>query len=231
MVNRGGRSRGCLTCRRRRVKCDERQPHCQRCQKAGILCSGYTQHGQFVDETVRFRVSKTSKSTKRTTPSPSPSPSRDEMQLTRVSTRIPLSLQPDEDFVIHKHLVARLLPRVSGPTAPDILSAMVNYESPRPFSDSTPAPIHKDAIRALAAVYFGKVHRDTRIFDMGVRAYVRSLHRLRTALASPVAVLEVETLVSVLCMGLYENVALSDTAGWLNHYEGISYLVRIREGT
>ncbi|CAK7242948.1 MAG: hypothetical protein STHCBS139747_004451 [Sporothrix thermara] len=109
---------------------------------------------------------------------------------------------------------------------------MVNYEPHAPsatlqYSARLSAkPIHKDALRALAAVYFGKMHRDTRIFDMGVRAYVRSLQRMRTALASPVAVLELETLVSVLCLGLYENVASSDTAGWLNHYEGVSHLAK-----
>ncbi|KAE8395968.1 hypothetical protein BDV23DRAFT_168289 [Aspergillus alliaceus] len=29
---------GCTTCKRRRVKCDERQPVCHRCQKYGALC-------------------------------------------------------------------------------------------------------------------------------------------------------------------------------------------------
>ncbi|CAK7231333.1 hypothetical protein SCUCBS95973_007875 [Sporothrix curviconia] len=224
MVNRGGRSRGCRTCRLRRVKCDERQPHCQRCHKAGLPCSGYTQHGQFVDETARFRVR-------------TPPPAREERENRQLATaptaptaltaptapaRIPPTLQPDDDFVVHTHLVSRLLPGVSGPAAPDILSAMGNIVR-------TPQPIHKDAIHALAAVYFGKVHRDTRIFDTGVRAYVRALQQLRTALASPAAVLETEeTLVSVLCLGLYENVALSNMTGWLNHYEGISHLIETR---
>lgn len=32
---------GCLSCRQRRVKCDERRPNCERCQKANVLCAGY----------------------------------------------------------------------------------------------------------------------------------------------------------------------------------------------
>ncbi|KAK7203329.1 fungal-specific transcription factor domain-containing protein [Myxozyma melibiosi] len=32
---------GCLTCRRRRVKCDEAQPKCARCVKANRVCEGY----------------------------------------------------------------------------------------------------------------------------------------------------------------------------------------------
>ncbi|CAE7203317.1 unnamed protein product [Rhizoctonia solani] len=32
---------GCLTCKARRKKCDESKPFCQRCERAGIQCSGY----------------------------------------------------------------------------------------------------------------------------------------------------------------------------------------------
>ncbi|KAK5544861.1 hypothetical protein LTR23_003990 [Exophiala sp. CCFEE 6169] len=33
---------GCITCKRRRVKCDEAHPRCARCTKAGRACEGYT---------------------------------------------------------------------------------------------------------------------------------------------------------------------------------------------
>jgi hypothetical protein len=32
---------GCVTCRQRRVKCDERKPICERCQAANVYCRGY----------------------------------------------------------------------------------------------------------------------------------------------------------------------------------------------
>ncbi|KAJ0163830.1 putative transcriptional regulatory protein C15D4.02 [Colletotrichum tanaceti] len=32
---------GCLTCKTRRVKCDERKPTCARCEKADVECDGY----------------------------------------------------------------------------------------------------------------------------------------------------------------------------------------------
>ncbi|KAF2728112.1 hypothetical protein EJ04DRAFT_110567 [Polyplosphaeria fusca] len=40
MVNRG-RSGGCVTCKGRRVKCDEEKPHCRRCRRHGLSCGGY----------------------------------------------------------------------------------------------------------------------------------------------------------------------------------------------
>ncbi|KAK7430697.1 hypothetical protein QQZ08_002741 [Neonectria magnoliae] len=41
MVGVPGRSKGCNTCRKRRVKCDETKPTCVRCTKAGYECLGY----------------------------------------------------------------------------------------------------------------------------------------------------------------------------------------------
>ncbi|KAK7883429.1 hypothetical protein LTR67_011251 [Exophiala xenobiotica] len=35
------RKTGCLTCRQRRVKCDERKPTCERCEASNIHCAGY----------------------------------------------------------------------------------------------------------------------------------------------------------------------------------------------
>lgn len=37
------RRTGCLSCRQRRVKCDERKPSCERCEAANIVCAGYSQ--------------------------------------------------------------------------------------------------------------------------------------------------------------------------------------------
>ncbi|KAL4880765.1 hypothetical protein BJY04DRAFT_218922 [Aspergillus karnatakaensis] len=42
MEDRKRRTRtGCLTCRARRVKCDEQKPTCQRCKTANVECTGY----------------------------------------------------------------------------------------------------------------------------------------------------------------------------------------------
>lgn len=42
MIERKKRVRtGCLTCRQRRVKCDERRPICEKCHAANVACSGF----------------------------------------------------------------------------------------------------------------------------------------------------------------------------------------------
>ncbi|RDW86213.1 Zn(II)2Cys6 transcription factor domain-containing protein [Aspergillus mulundensis] len=41
MVYPGGPSKGCYTCRARKVKCDEARPVCKRCVKGNRVCGGY----------------------------------------------------------------------------------------------------------------------------------------------------------------------------------------------
>ncbi len=45
---------GCLTCRRRRIKCDEHRPFCHNCIKSHKICSGYAH----VDAMIRSKILK-----------------------------------------------------------------------------------------------------------------------------------------------------------------------------
>lgn len=38
---------GCLTCRERKKKCDERKPHCANCERGGFICKGYSTNGSY----------------------------------------------------------------------------------------------------------------------------------------------------------------------------------------
>ncbi len=44
---------GCHTCRRRRVKCDERRPTCERCERGNHECEGYLRKQIWIDEGAR----------------------------------------------------------------------------------------------------------------------------------------------------------------------------------
>ncbi|KAK7205153.1 hypothetical protein BZA70DRAFT_175058 [Myxozyma melibiosi] len=58
MVGVAGGSRGCPECRRRRVKCDETHPHCNRCSRVGLKCSGPVTG-------LRFKIQRVEKSSSR----------------------------------------------------------------------------------------------------------------------------------------------------------------------
>jgi hypothetical protein len=188
---------------------DNGKPHCQRCEKAGLSCEGYVTYEEFVDETKRF--SKDGPAAK----------SRElQLQLTHKPSKAsqeqvcpPFRPLINENDIIHAHLLSKI---------DGVLPLMTNLES-LPSSTST----RSLAIRALAAVYFGKTNSDKRIFDLGTREYVKALKRVQKDLSCSTAVLEWDTLVSVLCLCLFENVAFTERNGWLRHYEGISQLVWI----
>ncbi|KAG4263136.1 hypothetical protein FPRO03_10499 [Fusarium proliferatum] len=195
MVNRGGRS-----------KAYHSKPHCQRCEKAGIACEGYVTYGEFVDETSRFSKDKLPvKDNQVQVQMASPSPEAIERQIGH-----PPPLLLDQDAVIHAHLLSRIN---------EVTPLMANLESIT-LSDST----RSLAVRALAAVYFGKTNGDRRIFDLGSREYVKALNRVQLDLASSTAVLEWDTLASVICLCMFENIVFTDKTGWLKHYEGITQL-------
>ncbi|OJJ51696.1 hypothetical protein ASPZODRAFT_12510 [Penicilliopsis zonata CBS 506.65] len=55
---------GCLTCRRRRLRCDEAKPSCNNCKRTNLECEGYAQRIAFRDQTslvVQRAQSKSSK--------------------------------------------------------------------------------------------------------------------------------------------------------------------------
>ncbi|KXX75960.1 Sterigmatocystin biosynthesis regulatory protein [Madurella mycetomatis] len=55
MVGVPGRSKACLTCRRRKKGCNLEKPTCGQCKKAGLTCEGYSTQAVFVVSTPRNR--------------------------------------------------------------------------------------------------------------------------------------------------------------------------------
>ncbi|PUU75460.1 hypothetical protein B9Z19DRAFT_926392, partial [Tuber borchii] len=41
MVGVPGRSKGCNTCRKRKIRCDQKRPECGNCIKSNRACAGY----------------------------------------------------------------------------------------------------------------------------------------------------------------------------------------------
>jgi hypothetical protein len=80
----------------------------------------------------------------------------------------------------------------------------------------------------LAALYFGRVCHSEEAVNKGIKVYVAALKRLQDDLSRQETALRWETLASVLCLGMYENVTNPGFPAWLNHYEGISRLVYLR---
>lgn len=76
---------GCITCRKRRIKCDEARPGCDRCRNANFNCEGYESPRSVRNETPTPRkASKAVVKVQCLTPSPSTSPRLDTSSLDMV---------------------------------------------------------------------------------------------------------------------------------------------------
>lgn len=126
-------------------------------------------------------------------------------------------LQPHEDSVFINHILSRLTPPTYGdPATPtSMLSQVILMDNSK-------------SAQALAAVYFGKMCNHRRAYEKGSRLYVQALDQLRHSIIDPKSAASPETLASVLCLCIYENVALSEPMAWVRHYGGVSRLVELR---
>lgn len=53
MVGVPGKSKGCLTCRKRKVRCDLGRPACDQCQRTNHICGGYARPTVFLNKSSR----------------------------------------------------------------------------------------------------------------------------------------------------------------------------------
>lgn len=126
-------------------------------------------------------------------------------------------LQPHEDSVFINHILSKLTPpNQNDPATPTSMLTQVILMD------------RSKSAQALAAVYFGKMCNHKRAYQKGSQLYVQALDQLRHAIVDPKTAVSSETLASVLCLCIYENVALSEPLAWVRHYGGVSRLVELR---
>ncbi|KAJ5689713.1 hypothetical protein N7462_004105 [Penicillium macrosclerotiorum] len=213
-----GRSKGCKTCRRRKVKCG-----------AMVPCEGYNPYPEFVNLSItsKYQKARPQKAVQHLYRS---QPASTNLGISESSvTAFPfLSLEKppawDEQSVFTSHLMNRLFTWHEDPSSPYSVSwvsvLLEPVEEDRMLSSTS--------IRALATLYFGKIHHETQLVHKGVRFYSQALQALRSQLQHRDLMLEDDVLVAILVMGVYELVAFTQPAGWLQHYKGLARLTAMR---
>jgi hypothetical protein len=96
-TSRGRTRAGCLTCKRRRVKCDEAHPQCSRCLRAALVCEGYTDAS-----TAGSTKSLVTTSTRK--PLLLPKPPYPQAQVVSLSSTRLTAILPDETEVDNRYL-------------------------------------------------------------------------------------------------------------------------------
>ncbi|EEU35755.1 uncharacterized protein NECHADRAFT_94769 [Fusarium vanettenii 77-13-4] len=83
-------------------------------------------------------------------------------------------------------------------------------------------------LRVLASTYFGKANRDRQACVQGLHLYSQALKQLQNDLSTTSnSGTELGTIMSVLCLCVFENMVFSQTSAWLMHYEGAGRLRQI----
>lgn len=203
---------GCRTCRRRKIKCDERHPECMRCEKTGVACEGFALRNRFVDEGPRLaRHPKNSTNVDSCTISDSSTTCQTASILSNFTSES-LSLLPDGSRVVCSD--RGIIPLASKFQTPKWdcniergLTTILNENTQIAFllthlfsglpASRRPYLVHVQAsessiasalpgIQALAAAYFGRRHRSQKIIHDGSKFYGQALKALNSDLTSSV---------------------------------------------
>ncbi|KAK0756459.1 hypothetical protein N5P37_011112 [Trichoderma harzianum] len=216
---RGRRSRGCITCRQRKVKCDEKLPHCLRCLNSSRECLGYGNPQLFINQVLA------------TTPS-AKTEEKDMKVVTKFSTtgvNFPLTLSPDiggQDVVI-SHLINKFPIDFAWRLPPGAKSSPLSAIF---TSLSRRATAYVSGI-CLAQAFYARAHKRHDLMAHATILYSRSLQHLRQDLQvldrSTSAVSMYSNLWSSFLLCLYEIVSGVSSAGWLEHCHGITALIQM----
>jgi Zn(2)-Cys(6) binuclear cluster domain-containing protein len=191
MVNHG-RSGGCATCRRRRVKCDEAKPECRRCEKLGVPCEGYDRP----PTRLRFR-NENQKLAARAARSPKHERSASLNSTSTSSPRPPL--EPDttvEFFLTHYATAGRCL------GALELLVPALASTSSHP--SKAPLPLVVSAVgRGMLSVWR---HGPAALRHPHSKALGAALAAVRVAVQDPLERSRPTTLLAVIVLQFYENI-------------------------
>ncbi|KAE9381020.1 hypothetical protein N431DRAFT_396345 [Stipitochalara longipes BDJ] len=233
----GARSKGCITCKYRRVKCDEVHPSCQRCQRAGMKCAGFEPSLKFIDE--MGRIDHTLKTKQRQ--------QQELLILKRTSQLLYHSSKPQQQ-AFSPPLLKSLVPKASNESR--IISFLLAklyqgreqfHTSPLGSDDghgsgivqgppswvSEMLDLRHNALIALATMFFGYANGLTDVMNDSLLLYGKALSDLRFEIsASGTPGFTTEAAATALCM--FELSACRSGTSWLQHSWGLARLMEVR---
>ncbi|KAF2022349.1 hypothetical protein BU24DRAFT_43513 [Aaosphaeria arxii CBS 175.79] len=212
MVNVGGRSKGCSTCRRRRIKCDQARPICERCRRHGLACDGPR------DLTiVEWRTLEPV-----TTAIKPGGPAFRRLQGS-IDIHIPRFATPsiNEREIFIAYTRRKLLP--NGPIDLGLQHMQLSEGS------HTPERMSHLASLSMAFIVFGTQHGQPAIAHRGYAMHARALNQLNSTLAHPKNRARDDVLLTVATLAVMEGLAPSGPKNYLKHMVGLERLLELRD--
>lgn len=206
MVGIPGSSKGCTTCKRRKVRCDLKAPYCARCTNTGRKCEGYVKDWR--QRLVQTPVKQTA------------------------DTRI--TFQPSGANAFDNQIISLFWERYIPSTDESISDGSPCLWLQHVIS--APSPPDTDAlqlsVKALAITRLGRMNQDDRLALQGQSCYVRALQLLQKALRSDSAVGRDETFAAGYVLALHElfesESLVTSMEAWKKHMTGLEALVSMR---
>ncbi|KAF2735449.1 hypothetical protein EJ04DRAFT_576098 [Polyplosphaeria fusca] len=211
MVNVAGKSKGCGTCKKRRIKCDERKPSCQRCEKSGYVCAGYEKRIHFINKsTAKFQDAQDEPSS---TILINNAPVKVVPRMRTVAVPQELSLAAFRNDVCISFLMHNFVWRTYGKGWLEPAAGKLD-------------DLSNQSIRALSALFFGISHKQEDIQMVGALRYGKALGLLRPALSDPRKPGVEKLIIPILLMLMHASYE-EDTGAAVAHVKGLMMLLQV----
>ncbi|KAI9704695.1 MAG: hypothetical protein M1820_005443 [Bogoriella megaspora] len=235
MVGVPGKSKGCNTCRRRKIRCDEGKPTCTRCARSGRECEGYDRFPTFLNRTAQgLEKRKPLEEIKPRLGSPSTEPdtlsgARNRALSIPQTYSLTLAGQPHSSLSYDDQIYASFLDVF------DQEAAIVASPNPRSLfkvlpTIPNPPNVLRYSTKALAASRLAFANRDSEMRMRAFDAYGRALRELQRSLYDPNAMYNDTTLAAARCLVTFElfESTSSSMRSWNSHESGTARLVQMR---
>ncbi|KAH6894310.1 hypothetical protein B0T10DRAFT_558455 [Thelonectria olida] len=250
------RSRGCLRCRQRRVKCDRRRPSCQRCLTRNELCVGYRDEVDllFQNETEKVVLKSTSKSATSSSSSSTSSRNRSSGRRTRSrsvepspvtepldtsAVQVPSSHRPWLKKSHAGHQSASLEDQAVSIFMDAYVIHPCNESSSPGFLEHLPCLFGEVNVQgryalrwAVQAAAFANLSREEDAETMAHRAlecYGEALGALGKSLAEKRKAPDDYDLMAVVMLDIFETLFLSQSSSTTaSHTQGMAHILRLR---
>ncbi|KAJ5645727.1 hypothetical protein N7507_011738 [Penicillium longicatenatum] len=224
MVGVAGKSKGCNTCRKRKIACDQQKPACNRCTRSNRVCGGYEKDRVFV--LVQPAVEKTHIYLK---------PSSDPQTEDSPESSTPDSSPPATE--IHRQLIHGSIERHN------LVQAFLSNCFPSQWVTTSPrswipllaelptkAKTLEISAAAVAASAIGNMFHMPGLVKTGHKYYTQGLRQLQRALHDPLLMREDETLAACMALSLYEALECptAGSEGYFSHCQDLIALVQAR---
>ncbi|KAF2753173.1 hypothetical protein EJ05DRAFT_505362 [Pseudovirgaria hyperparasitica] len=245
MVGVGGRSKACANCYRRRIKCDETKPECQRCIKADLKCEG-PRETTFIQYDNRGKGRKQIRVT-RSTETLTALPTARDISCAGEGENYALVWRPRNNEAVYKpgskhpagsafslsmlefHPGLGLLPPTDDIYECYTRLNLLQGQTHEPLvASGFNRSLLKKCFNALATTYFGAKHRQEKLVSHGLQRYGSALRDLNEALGDNEKRSRYDVLESVLVLTIFEFFSSHKEDGWISHSCGLERLMEVR---